>query len=235
MRTQTRSLLAVAGAATLVAVTAPGASAETEVDRPDSFTSAFTVMATPDNVVDMEGNPTGGEPGATGTFNFEINSDLEIICYDITLEGVAESYESPARTATHIHEANAGESGPPRVVFPNPSGDGDVLTSSGCLQGPFTTGVEGPDGNDTGEGFTLAEIEADPAEYYGDVHGSQSVPGSVRGQLQQVPVGSVPTGFGGAAEQEGGLSTPVLLSGAALAALGATALTVGAVRRRSEG
>lgn len=221
----------IIGAAGLVALAAPPVSAETEVDRPDTFTSAFTVMASPDNIVGPDG-PVPGEPGATGTFDFLINSDLEIICYDITLEGVTPPYMSPAKTATHLHEAEAGVSGPPRISFPNPTGDGEVLTSSGCLQGPFTTGLEGDDGVDTGEGFTLAEIEDDPAEYYGDTHTTDYKAGAVRGQLTQVPVGGVDTGLGGAAADD---SSAIVMTGGAMALLALTAAGALVVRRHGRG
>lgn len=223
----------LAGAAALLTLGTVPAHAETEVDRPDTFTSAYTVMATPDNVIDPDGNAAPGEPGATGTFNFMINAEEEIICFDITLEGVTPPYESPAKTATHIHQANAGEPGPPRLAFPNPAGDGEVLTSSGCLQGPFTTGVEGDDGSDTGEGFSLAEIEANPAGFSADTHTSQFVPGAVRGQLVQVPVGGVETGLGGAAPASSQDTTPLVLTGS-LALLGVAAGAI-AVRRGARG
>ena len=99
--------------------------------EPDSFTSMYTVMATPDTIINNDGASVPGQPGATGEFNFRINSDDEVICYDITLRGVTGEYQSPAATATHIHEAAAGQPGPPRISLPNPQGDGDVRTSSG--------------------------------------------------------------------------------------------------------
>jgi hypothetical protein len=222
----------IVGTVGLIALAAAPASAETEVDRPDTFTSAFTVWGTPDNIVGPDG-PTPGEPGATGTFDFMINSDLEIICYDITLEGVTPPYMSMAKTATHIHEAEAGVSGPPRISFPNPTGEGDVLTSSGCLQGPFTSGLEGDDGVDTGEGFTLAEIEEDPTEYYGDTHTMDYVAGAVRGQLTEVPVGGIPTGFGGTADT--GDNSAIVMTGGAMALLGLTAAGAVAARRHGRG
>ncbi|WP_312858415.1 CHRD domain-containing protein, partial [Pseudonocardia pini] len=151
--------LAVAGTAT---------AQDTEVAEPATFTSMFTAMATPDMVVNNDGVATPGEPGATGTFHYRINSDTEVICYDITLDGVTPPYQSPARTATHIHEGDAGNAGPPRLAFPNPEDTGDgTLRSEGCLQGPFTTGVM-RDGQDTGAGFTLDRIEADPAAFFTD-------------------------------------------------------------------
>ncbi|WP_313818178.1 CHRD domain-containing protein [Citricoccus sp.] len=203
-------------------VTAAPAHANTEVDEPDSFTSAFTSMATPDQVVDSEGMEAPGEPGATGEFTFRINSDLEIICYDITVNGITGDYESPAATATHVHEAAAGESGPPRLAFPNPEPVGDgPRTSSGCLQGPFTTGLTDDDDVDTGEGFSLAQIEADPAGFSADTHTENFVPGAVRGQLTEVPVGGLETGGGGTANNDSSALLPVIGVGALAAAGGA--------------
>lgn len=226
-RRTTRALL-IGGAATAFVVvgSAAPAHAETEVGEPDSFTSAFTVMATPDTIINTDGDPVDGQDGASGTFDLRINSDLDVICYDITLNGVSGDYESPAKTATHIHQAAAGEAGPPRIAFPNPSPVGDgPRTSSGCLEGPFTTGVEA-DGADTGDGFDLSAIESDPAAFAADAHTVDFPAGVVRGQLTAVPVGGVRTGGGGAAADE---TAPVgLIAGGAgaLALLGAGSVLI---------
>ena len=203
------------------------ASAETEVAEPSSFTSAFTAMATPDMVVNADNVATPGTAGASGTFNYRINSELEIICYDIAVTGITAPFESPAKTATHIHQGDAGKAGPPRLAFPNPvEGADGTFTSSGCLQGPFTTGLKNADtGIDTGEGFTLDQIEADPAAFFTDTHTAASPAGAVRGQLMAVPVGGVETGAGGmAAATDSGLpmlpiaaTGLVLLAGAGIA------------------
>ncbi|MEU6698703.1 CHRD domain-containing protein [Pseudonocardia sp. NPDC046786] len=198
-RTLPRLAAVTAASALMFAATAGIAMAqETEVPEPDTFTSMYTVLATPDTIINNDGESVPGEPGATGEFNFRINSDDEIICYDITLRGVTGEYESPAKTATHIHEANVGEPGPPRLAFPDPSGEGDTRTSSGCLQGPFTTGLEGDNGQDTATGFTLSQIEANPAGFTADTHTADYAAGTVRGQLTEVPMGGVETGAGGA-------------------------------------
>lgn len=231
-RTSARTLtLGAVAAVGLLAVAAP-AHAETEVPEPSSFTSAFTVMATPDQVVNTDGVATPGQEGATGTFTFRINSELEVICYDITLDGVSGDYQSPAKTATHIHQAQAGQSGPPRIAFPNPAPIGDgPRTSSGCLQGPFTTGVM-VDGVDTGTDFSLAQIEDDPSAFSADSHTVASPAGVVRGQLTSVPVGGVPTGAGGTAE------TGVNVAGVSIAAVGVAGALAGlgviAHRRRAD-
>ncbi|KAG8529344.1 uncharacterized protein KY384_005980 [Bacidia gigantensis] len=154
---------------------------------PDSifyFTSTYHIVATPDQVVNGTTNPTftGGLEGAQGFYDFGINVNLDLICYSIKLVGFRGEYQSPAKTATHVHSAAKGKNGPPRLAFPNPAGDGDVRYSFGCLQGPFSTGLV-MEGKDTGEGFTLSQIEENPSGFMADVHSSLAVPGAVRGQF----------------------------------------------------
>ncbi|GAA4786245.1 hypothetical protein GCM10023200_20290 [Actinomycetospora chlora] len=220
--------LSVLTAGAVVLSSGTASAADTEVSEPDTFTSMFTVMATPDTVVGMSNQPAPGQPGATGTFNYRINSDEEIICYDLTLRGVTGEYQSPARTATHIHEAQPGMSGPPRIAFPNPSGEGGTRTSSGCLQGPFTTGVMA-NGQDTGSGFSLREIEDNPAAFFGDTHTAEYTAGAVRGQLTRVPMGGVETGAGATASTGDGAGTALAAGGGLLAAVAAG---VAVLRRR---
>lgn len=188
MRTATRRITAgayaVAVAGLLAAAPGTAAHAGERVPEPRAFTSEFWVEATPDMVIDGQGNPVPGERGASGTFEFRLNSHKDVICYDIAFTGVTPPYQSPARTATHIHQAGGGEFGPPRLAFPDPRDDGrGTLRSSGCMQGPFTTGLTGPDGNDTGAGFTVAQIEDDPSSFYADTHTAAFPAGAIRGQL----------------------------------------------------
>ncbi|KAK3047638.1 hypothetical protein LTR09_010896 [Extremus antarcticus] len=153
--------------------------------KPIQFSSTYSVTATPDQVVNGT-ELTGGLPGAIGYYDFGINRRLNTICYDIKIYGFRGQYESPADTATHIHEAAKGASGPPRLAFPNPkkTGKGDERRSQGCLQGPFETGVlDTVTGIDTGAGFRVGQIENDPEAFYCDVHSSLAVPGAIRGQL----------------------------------------------------
>lgn len=106
-------------------------------DIPFRFTSRFRVNAVPGQVVDMMNQPTGGLPGASGIYLLALNSDLNQICWNITLRNFRGTYESPADTATHLHEAARGQSGPPRIAFPNPRGtQPNVLRISlGCTRG----------------------------------------------------------------------------------------------------
>jgi hypothetical protein len=82
--------------------------------KSDYFTSTYSVVATPDQVVDSMNKKTGGLKGAKGIYKFGINSKEDVICYKITLFGFKGEYQSPAKTATHIHESDKGKSGPPR-------------------------------------------------------------------------------------------------------------------------
>lgn len=228
-RTARRVAVLTALTTSAVALSVGAASAQdAEVPEPSSFTSMFTAMATPDMVINADGVATPGEPGATGTFDYRINSDDEVICYDIVLRGVTPPYMSPARTATHIHQAAEGAAGPPRIALPNPEDAGDgTLRSEGCLQGPFTTGITA-NGADTGAGFTLAQIEADPSAFFTDTHTAAFMAGAVRGQLTGVPMGGVDTGAGGTSGSTPW--APVALGAAALVGAAGTVL----VRRRAQ-
>lgn len=145
---------------------------------------------------------TGRLEGAQGLYDFGINVDLDLICYAIKLVGFRGDYQSPAKTATHVHSATKGKNGPPRLAFQNPIGDEYERNSLGCMQGKslpvlgakeplaltrlvpgrFTTGLV-MEGKDTGEGFTVSQIEANPIGFMADVHSSLAVPGAVRGQF----------------------------------------------------
>ncbi|KAI9808583.1 MAG: hypothetical protein M1825_003732 [Sarcosagium campestre] len=144
------------------------------------FAKTFTVIATPDQVVNNVSVPAPGQPGAVGIYRFGIQPETETICYNITHLGVTAEYSSPALTATHIHEAVAGKSGPPRIAFPNPVGDNTRRVSVGCLTGPFKTGIIA-NGKDTGEGFSLQKIIDNPVGFNADAHTKAFLPGVFRG------------------------------------------------------
>ncbi|KAF8458582.1 hypothetical protein BDZ91DRAFT_497710 [Kalaharituber pfeilii] len=149
------------------------------------FTSTYTIFAQPENVVNANNTQVVGEPGAVGFFHYGINSHENVICYNITLLGVRGEYQSPANTATHIHEAEVGKSGPPRIAFPNPEGDDCRRNTIGCLKGPFLTGIKDPQGKDTGEGFHVRQIEENPKGFMTDTHTARFPAGAVRGQMQR--------------------------------------------------
>ncbi|KAH6691429.1 hypothetical protein F5X68DRAFT_259488 [Plectosphaerella plurivora] len=174
---------------------------------PFTFTSTYNLVATPDRVRNAEGAEAPGQAGAIGYYNYGINSELDVICWNITLMGVTGPYDSPALTATHIHEAAEGAAGPPRIAFPNPepadSGPEVVKRTAGCFKGPFVTGIQAADGADTGAGFTLAQIEANPAGFFTDSHTVVSVAGVVRAQMQANAPGAVAGAAPGVVVQPG--------------------------------
>jgi len=227
-RNPIRAVLMLVAAATLPLVLLAAAAAAqttgTMVGEPASFTSNFSVRATGAEV------PEGaGDPDATGVFDLRLASGQEIICYDITLRGVTPPFESPAPTATHIHDGDPGVVGPAVVLFPDPemSSDG-TLQTSGCLQEPFTADA-------SAAGFSLANIEASPTGFYVDNHTAEFAPGSVRGQFgAPLPSGGVATGAGGTAGGSGSswaVTVAIVVTGLAGAALAGQALS----RRRRAG
>ncbi|WWC63718.1 uncharacterized protein I303_106323 [Kwoniella dejecticola CBS 10117] len=167
------------------------------VAEPKYFTSAFSTRAIPGDVVVTNGTASPAGSTAYGHFSFKINSDKDIICYDIMLVNVTGEYSSPAFTATHIHQPAKGSAGPPRIAFPNPEKVGfdrngaELRHSKGCLKGPFRTNITA-NGADTGSdsGFSLKDIEESPSSFFADTHTAQYTSGAVRGQLlaSEVPV-----------------------------------------------
>ncbi|KAH6722176.1 hypothetical protein BKA61DRAFT_628273 [Leptodontidium sp. MPI-SDFR-AT-0119] len=163
-------------------VTGEGKKDDDKKDDEKEFTSTYHITAVGAEVRNGTVSVAGPKE-AVGYFNYGINSKTDMICWEITLLNVAGTYQSPARTATHVHEAARGASGPPRLAFPNPVGDDKKRVSTGCMTGPFTTGLNGPNGQDTGTGFKLSQIEANPAGFFTDAHTNLFPLGVVRGQL----------------------------------------------------
>merc|ERR1711971_363196 len=186
-----KTKMKVSQVAAVLAVTASASAApwkdgheEKCMDGPFEFTSTYSVVATPDQVVNSDNEFTGGLEGTKGFYEYGINSKEDYICWNIVLENFRGEYQSAADTATHIHEAPAGQAGPPRLAFPNPVpvGDGKKRISIGCMMGPYETGIVS-NGQDTGAGFTVKQIEDNPSAFFTDVPSSLAVPGAVRGQL----------------------------------------------------
>ncbi|KAF8863538.1 hypothetical protein BDZ45DRAFT_570763, partial [Acephala macrosclerotiorum] len=156
----------------------PGTNEDASCNSPFTFTSTHHVTAVGSEVT-MSLSPVA----LVSRNPLCINSYLNTICYNITLLNVAGTPQSPAKTAAHIHQAARGASGPPRITFPNPVGDDRRRSTAGCLTGPFTTGLNGPDGKDTGTGFTVKQIEENPAAFFTDYHSNLFSLGVVREQL----------------------------------------------------
>ena len=102
--------------------------------------------------------PGPGDPDGFGSATISVNPGQERVCYSITVSDIA-----PASMA-HIHEAEAGMSGPVVVTLMAPTG--------GSSQACATVSRE-----------LAKEIIKDPSEYYINVHNSEYPGGAVRGQL----------------------------------------------------
>ncbi len=189
-----RRAAVVAGAAGALALAArrPGVRRDPRSPSPTRSPACSPPMATPDMVINNDGVATPGEPGASGTFT--LPDQLRRPRSSATtsrLTGVTPPYQSPAKTATHIHEARRRSGRPAADRVPQPRGRRHRHAgSSGCLQGPFTTGLW-PTAPTPGPGFSLDQIEADPSAFFTDTHTSAFAAGAVRGQLVQIPVGGV--------------------------------------------
>ena len=107
-----------------------------------------------------------GDPNGRGeVYVFGIDGDPTTLCYVLLVDKIETA------TAAHIHEAPAGTNGPVVVNLAAP-GDGDAAD---CL-------TEGEAGKFVG-GQTVADILANPADYYVNVHNEPYPGGAIRGQL----------------------------------------------------
>ena len=111
-----------------------------------------------------------GDPNGRGeVYVFGIDGDPKTLCYVLTVDKI-----DPA-TAAHIHEGAKGSNGPVVVSLARPT-DGN---SADCL----TEGEMLASGPAFAPGTTVAEILADPAAYYVNVHNAEYPGGAIRGQL----------------------------------------------------
>ncbi|KAI4844624.1 hypothetical protein E4T44_06086 [Aureobasidium sp. EXF-8845] len=103
------------------------------VSSPSKPTSYYGVKATSDQVVNGT-TPTGDLADASSLFKIDVHSQLNLICYDSEIYKFRGEYQSPAATATHIHEAAKGVSGSPKIAFPDPVDVGNGVRRSICCQ-----------------------------------------------------------------------------------------------------
>ena len=108
----------------------------------------------------LMGSATSDADGM-GHANFKVDAAKNQICYDLSVEKIA-----PA-TMAHIHKGAAGASGPPVVTLDKPGADGK---SKGCAKASADV---------------IKDIEANPANYYVNVHNAEFGGGAVRGQLSK--------------------------------------------------
>lgn len=110
------------------------------------------------------GDPDGsGAAAVTIALDAGTTPDTAEVCFDLTYSGIA----SP--TMAHIHDGPAGAPGPVVVNFGTPTPD----AFSGCV--------------DNVANALAADILANPAEYYVNVHNADFPAGAIRGQLAAGP------------------------------------------------
>jgi hypothetical protein len=80
------------------------------------------------------------------------------LCYDLSVSGITDA------TAAHVHRGGAGRNGPPAITLSAPR-EG---TASDCID----VGAD-----------VIAELLANPAQFYVNVHNPDFPGGAIRGQL----------------------------------------------------
>jgi hypothetical protein len=107
-----------------------------------------------------------GDPDGRGqAYVFGIDGDSSTLCYVLTVDRIGTA------TAAHIHQGAAGTNGPVVANLAAPA-DGNAAD---CL-------TEGEAGKGLAAG-RVAEILADPQDYYVNVHNAEHPGGAIRGQL----------------------------------------------------
>jgi hypothetical protein len=108
--------------------------------------------------MDGKGETPAGDPKATGTAMIHVDAAKNQVCYTLTTKDLT-------GMAAHIHKGAAGASGPPVVMLKAPDASGKV---SDCADAK-------PD--------VIADLVANPGNYYVNVHSADFKAGAIRGQL----------------------------------------------------
>jgi hypothetical protein len=106
--------------------------------------------------------PGPGDADGFGIALVRLNQSRGQVCFAIAVFNIT----LPA-TAAHIHPGERGVANPPIVTFTAPDESG---TSKGCVSGV--------------DPALIADIRANPSNYYVNVHNADFQPGAVRGQLK---------------------------------------------------
>lgn len=120
---------------------------------PDPGVSSFFTVLLGENEA-----PDPGDPDGFGFASITLVESQGLVCFGLSATGI-----EPA-TASHIHEAPVGEPGPVVVPLTPPTSGG----SGGCV---------------SAESGLIADIAANPENYYVNVHNEEFPAGAIRGQL----------------------------------------------------
>lgn len=128
-------------------------------------------------------NAIVGDPNGRGEFYvFSIDSvgqtdNSRVLCYNLQVKRIAELELAPGNgRAAHIHRGKAGENGPvvANLAWPQDGQAADCLDAR--LRPAQFPGGEGDS--------VVADILANPENYYVNVHNTEFPSGAVRGQLR---------------------------------------------------
>jgi hypothetical protein len=111
-----------------------------------------------------------GDTDANGTALIGTNSSEGVLCAKVTVGNV------DTIVAQHIHKAAAGVAGPVVIPLPATTASGANQVINGCV---------------AADTALLADIEANPQNYYVNVHNAAFPGGAARGQLTAVAAQTV--------------------------------------------
>jgi CHRD domain len=123
----------------------------------------------------------GDQDGSGIAYVFGIDEDPTTLCYVITADGIDPTFVAQEVGMAHIHRGAPEENGPvvAALAFPLEGDAGDCLTEG--EEGKF------PLIGEAGEPESIvADILANPAAYYVNVHTGEFPDGAIRGQLVSV-------------------------------------------------
>ena len=155
-RTPSVRAAAVVLAACIGATVVGAGSPSTRRARVPAAEAADTVLTA--TLSGAEEVPGPGAQDGSGSFRVTGTPTQNQACYDLTTTGLSDV------TAAHIHEGDAGKSGPP-VLALHVSPDG---TGKGCA---------------TVKADVITAMMSNPSHYYVNVHDKAHPAGAIRGQL----------------------------------------------------
>jgi len=160
-----RARAASAAALFCVTLAACAAEAPTEMTVELPLFAASQVGAGRTFDLDMSQELTAtvtGDPDGVGTASLTLNAGQGFVCWSISASNIL----LPA-TASHIHKAPFGVSGPIMLPLSPPDATGH---SSGCTEGV--------------DRDLIVALLSDPSAYYVNVHTAEFPPGAIRSQMR---------------------------------------------------
>lgn len=129
-----------------------------------------------------DGSSGVGDPDGAGSAKvFGIDGDPTTLCYVITATGIDPTFEPGEVGMAHIHRGAEGENGPvvAALAFPLEGDSADCITEGEEDKFPLIGEADEPES-------IVADILANPASYYVNVHTGEFPAGAIRGQLADV-------------------------------------------------